>query len=92
MFGLLLAVGWTIDASAQKLEKSPSVLTTSIRFDGQSEVKRIAETPEFNGKRLNAPRRSASDLTAYVTHEKSWYENLTGITWTDLQGTPRLRN
>jgi len=89
MFGLLLAVGWTIDASAQKLEKSPSVLTTSIRFDGQSEVKRIAETPEFNGKRLNAPRRSASDLTAYVTHEKSWYENLTGITWTDLQGNTK---
>ena len=85
LFGLLLAVGWTNDAQAQRLEKTSPVLTSSIRFDGLNEVKRIAE-PMLPGQRFNAPQRSADDLNAYVTHVKSWYESLAPITWTDLQG------
>ena len=85
MFSLLLAVGWTNGASAQKLENSNRVLTSTIRFDGHNEVKRKAE-PLPQGHQFNAPQRSAADLEAYVTHEKSWYDNQTPITWTDLQG------
>ena len=86
MFSLLLAVGWTNDAQAQKLEASNRVLTSTIRFDGHGEVMRLAE-PQPMGQMLNAPQRSADDLNAYVTHVKSWYENQSPITWTDLQGS-----
>lgn len=85
MFSLLLAVGWTTGAQAQKLENSNRVLTSTIRFDGHNEVKRIAE-PLPQGQKFNAPMRSSDYLNAYVTHEKSWYDNQTPITWTDLQG------
>lgn len=85
LFSLLLAVGWTDGAQAQKLETSNNVLTSSIRFDGHSEVQRLA-APKPLGQKFNAPQRSASDLNAYVTHEKSWYESQSPITWTDLQG------
>lgn len=95
LFGLLLAVGWTNDASAQKLPQgkpwyqSPFFqrMTKPTMTDGSKAQpfelsdNQTALEEGTNGKR-NAPRRANYTSTAAVTHVKSWYD-AKHYTWYD---------
>ena len=95
LFGLFLAVGWTSDASAQKLPqgkpwyKSPFFqrMTKPTMTDGSKAQPfelsddQTAIEEDTNGKR-NAPRRANYTSTAAVTHVKSWYD-AKHYTWYD---------
>ena len=84
MFCLLLAVGWTNDAQAQRLPGAKP-LSTTFDFSAPSRLvtnnhqavgTAIEEVPEgMSVNRLNAPRRSNNyTVTADVTHTKAWYD------------------
>ena len=78
MFSLLLAVGWTSDATAQV--KAPESMPLQLS------KKMVEKTPRqaTNGHRANAPRRA--DVTEDVPHVASWYAGFK-YTWTDDAGT-----
>ena len=81
MFGLLLAVGWTNGASAQKLTESNAsrVLIPSFEMTQTEETEMITG---HSGHRHQAPRRAVGNVTSDVTYEKSWYSAKT-YTWYD---------
>lgn len=85
MFGLLLAVGWTSNASAQELAMHKS--TASLKSTKKAEIKQSDAKWEMpnalkRGQGYRAPLRSQNfSVTAPVTHTKSWYQNLPNVTW-----------
>ena len=95
LFSLLLAVGWTSDASAQKLPQGKpwyqsaffQKMTKPTMTDGSKAQpfelsdNQTALEEGTNGKR-NAPRRANYTSTAAVTHVKSWYD-AKHYTWYD---------
>ena len=81
MFGLLIAVGWNMSASAQALPIGKTVkfdLTSSSRPVVQQNVEHPKEgllKDQGNGSMLRAPHRSNHyDEVASAVHPKSWYE------------------
>ncbi len=78
LLGLLLAVGWTSDATAQVKATESLPLLQSRRMV----EKTLRQVP--NGHRMNAPRRA--DVTEDVPHVASWYANFK-YTWTDAEGS-----
>ena len=81
MFGLLIAVGWNMTASAQALPIGKTVkfdLTSSSRPVVQQNVEHPKEgllKDQGNGSMLRAPHRSNHyDEVASAVHPKSWYE------------------
>ena len=89
LFGLLLAVGWTSSASAQKLDESKMKSFTEIAILGNRDAG-LNSVANPNG-RLNAPNRAPNraenTITASATHEKSWYDAIT-YDWVDANGNP----
>lgn len=74
LFGLLLAVGWTNDASAQlnKMKSDPMKKFSLVNVN--TEAKKFT-SPQSQGQRHNAPLRSQQfNLNASAVHTKSWYE------------------
>ena len=95
MFTLLLAVGWTVDASAQRLpaEGQAKQLTKSAMAFASNEksFKDVVDLSQFNGNstpRVRAPKRTANDprAKATATHVYSWYASKT-YDWVDGNGT-----
>ena len=102
-FGLLLAVGWTNDVSAQKLPQGKPWYQSAFfqRMTQPTMMKGLKEFPAesldnatpiegIDGQPSKAPRRANYTQTAPVTHIKSWYDGKS-YTWYDadynLQGT-----
>ncbi len=99
LFGLLLAVGWTNDASAQKLRQEkpwyPSAFyqrmtlpTMTNDSQGPRSESLDNETPlseGIDGMPSRAPRRANYTWTANVTHVKSWYD-AKNYNWYDEDG------
>ena len=87
MFSLLLAVGWTSDASAQQLPpkriKTKTVSQANVPLVNGETVKPKFGFAEFNnGQRHNAPKRTQNyTSTAPITHTKAWYEQQVPVTW-----------
>ena len=85
-FGLLLAVGWTNVASAQKiadiseLKVQPAPQQLNLSTAEQDVV--IANGDYQRGGALYAPQRAANNYTTPVVHPRSWYENY-NYTWID---------
>ena len=99
-FGLLLAVGWTNDASAQKLPQGkpwyqsaffqkmtqPTMMDDSKGFLYEESSNNQAAVAEgTNGKMSKAPMRANYTQTAPATHVKSWYDGK-HYTWYDVNG------
>jgi len=97
MVGLLLAVGWTTDASAQKLDQGnpwyknafflkmtkPTMKESS---KGQPvEWSSNLQAEGVNGQPSKAPKRANYNQTAPATHIKSWYDGK-HYTWYDAKG------
>ena len=94
MFSLLLAVGWTNDASAQKLNQGKPWYQSPFfqKMTKPTTVNPKAAAVEFssnaaiaegtNGKMSKAPMRANYTQTAPVTHIKSWYDGK-HYTWYD---------
>jgi hypothetical protein len=84
LFGLLLAVGWTSNASAQMKTNG------SIKLQGLTEFSlkdRIDDAGSHNVK-LKAPNRAPNrgeGITADATHVYSWYDAIT-YDWVDANG------
>lgn len=85
MFSLLLAVGWTNDASAQALPGAKAKSTTfdfsapsrMVTHNHQSAATAVEEMPEgmSENTRFRAPLRSNNyTVTANVVHPKAWYD------------------
>ena len=97
LFGLLLAVGWTIDASAQKLPQgtpwyqSPFFQRmTKPTMNENSNAQPIewsskAQLEGVDGQPSRAPKRANYTQTAPVTHIKSWYDGK-HYSWYNAQG------
>ena len=97
LFGLLLAVGWTNDASAQKLPQgkpwyqsaffqrmTKSTMTSNPKAQAvELSVDKQAEG--IDGQPSRAPMRANYTQTAPVTHVKSWYDGKS-YTWYDVEG------
>ena len=97
LFGLLLAVGWTNDASAQKLHQGKPWYQSAF-FQKMIQPKTI-ENPKakaievsaneqaegIDGQPSRAPMRANYNQTANVTHVKSWYD-AKSYTWYDAEG------
>ena len=97
MFGLLLAVGWTNSASAQKVPQGnpwyqsalskrmmPPTMndaSTAQRVELSANAK-VADAEGANGKMSKAPMRANYTQTAPATHIKSWYD-AKGYYWYD---------
>lgn len=97
LFGLLLAVGWTNDASAQLLPKYENAQLIEEGGNAQRAVKKAPISPAFANARVHkvepmtltgqsssqmrAPRRAESPV-ANATHVYSWYSNY-HYTWYD---------
>lgn len=85
LFSLLLAVGWTTGASAQRLpmKKVHATHTMELNRENQHGAHGEALTNRFSsGEMLNAPKRSQNfNSTASAVHDKAWYENLAPVTW-----------
>ena len=79
LFGLLLAVGWTNDASAQTLAKP--TIPKSQRHAVQEESKTISIPNAFgtNGS-MRAPQRTPNTITADEVRTKAWWSSKT-YTW-----------
>ena len=101
-FGLLLAVGWTNDASAQKLAEPVFSQSPVFKILGQPSAheKMTAQPVEMldnapaevaagqsAGQMLRAPRRANYTFTSDVVHPKSWYTAKT-YTWYDAAENP----
>ena len=90
LFGLLLAVGWTSDASAQKLPKAqerqkemPTVQQVQKAEMRAGAPAQATANQQLGTLRANAPKRTQNyNLNATVTHPKSWYQDLDPVTWT----------
>ena len=94
-FGLLLAVGWTNVAQAQRSNESPSTdrtlkamssanvdMNRTVMAGGEIDTKDIVG----NAGWLMAPRRATYNQTADATHVYDWYNSKT-YTWSDGSGT-----
>jgi hypothetical protein len=97
LFGLLLAVGWTNDASAQKLPQgkpwyqSPffqrmtkPTMTSNPKAAGV-ELSIDKQAEGIDGQPSRAPMRANYTQTAPVTHVKSWYDGKS-YSWYDAEG------
>ena len=90
MFGLLLAVGWTSDASAQLLRGVESRQKEMPAVQQLQQAEMRAGTPaqaQANQPqttlRARVPKQTQNfDLNATATHPKSWYQALPNVTWT----------
>ena len=92
LFGLLLAVGWTTDASAQ-LKRNASKPIVSVPSFIEEEQEYSVDAVGANPSTVrNAPRRGHTDVTAneqmftkddYAAISYNWWENYTGT------GTPQ---
>jgi hypothetical protein len=87
MFGLLLAAGWTSNASAQLKADQPMKLKNLTEFldKGPFEVANVNGHQKGN---LKAPSRTPNTITADVTHVYSWYDAIT-YDWVDADGNPQ---
>ena len=88
LFGLLLAVGWTNDASAQKLPQGkpwyqspffqrmtkPTMMNDSQGPRSESLDNETPLSEVIGGQPSRAPKRANYTWTANVTHVKSWYD------------------
>lgn len=88
LFGLLLAVGWTNDASAQKLPQGkpwyqspffqrmtkPTMTNGSEGPRSESLDNETSLSEVIGGQPSRAPKRANYTWTANVTHVKSWYD------------------
>ncbi len=85
LFGLLLAVGWTNGASAQRLpeDKVKAARTMELNQGNLRNISSEATPMRFKmGNSFNAPNRSQNfNFTASAVHDKAWYENLAPVTW-----------
>ena len=101
MFSLLIAVGWTNDASAQKLTQDKpwyqsaffqkmTQPTMTVESKAQpvefSTDGKVADAEGTNGKMSKAPMRANYTQTAPATHIKSWYDGK-HYTWYDGNGS-----
>ena len=79
LFSLLLAVGWTTGASAQKLAKPtvPEYLRHSVQKE--SEINRIPFASGENGS-MRAPQRTPNTITAEELRTEEWWSDKT-YTW-----------
>ena len=94
-FGLLLAVGWTNDASAQLLAKyktdasQKSMMSSSKEAKGHPGVYKdfsrdVEKFRSMNqGQQFRAPslRTQNYTVTAKTVYPKSWYQALPNVTW-----------
>ncbi len=97
MFGLLLAVGWTSDASAQKLPQGTpwyqnaffQRMTKPMMMESSNaqpiEWSSKAQLEGVDGQPSRAPKRANYTQTAPVTHIKSWYDGK-HYSWYNAQG------
>ena len=97
LFGLLLAVGWTSNASAQKLPQGKpwyknalfqrmTKPTMTSNPKAQAVELSIGKQAEgIDGQPSRAPMRASYNQTSPVTHVKSWYEGKS-YTWYDAEG------
>lgn len=95
---LLLAVGWTNDASAQKLPQGkpwyksaffqrmtqPTMMNGSKEFPSES-LDNATPMEGIDDQLSKAPMRANYTQTAPVTHIKSWYDGKS-YTWYDADG------
>ena len=87
MFSLLLAVGWTCNASAQQLADKQLKQWNFTEFLNKGPVEVAKVNGHQNGK-LKAPSRTPNTITADVTHVYSWYDAIT-YDWVDANGNPQ---
>ena len=97
MFSLLLAVGWTSTASAQKLpqgkpwyqspffQRMTKPTMTSNPKAQAVELSADMQAEGIDGQPSRAPRRANYNQTSPVTHVKSWYDGKS-YTWYDANG------
>lgn len=85
LFGLLLAVGWTSSASAQRLPMKLVDAPRTMELNRENPRGTHSEAvPKWfsKGERLNAPKRSTQfNVTANVVHDKAWYASKAPVTW-----------
>ena len=93
---LLLAVGWTNGAQAQRLHESnraPMLKSASTEkmkasvIDNKNSLAAFlpqASTPGMNAQ-MRAPQRTPNTITADVTHPRSWYDGKTYTWYPSLQ-------
>jgi hypothetical protein len=92
LFGLLLAVGWANDASAQLkrgVSENDAVATLPTFVFAPEQDREKADAPEDGGPitRMNAPRRGHSDVNANEVHyTKADYANIK-YTWYEGETT-----
>lgn len=101
-FSLLLAVGWTNDASAQKLAEPVFSQSPIFKIMGQPSAheKLTAQSVEMKddapaetvagqtaGQMLRAPRRADFTFTSNIVHPKAWY-TAKSYTWYDAAENP----
>ena len=88
LFGLLLAVGWTSNASAQLKADNPSLKKlTQFSHKDRIEENGLRNYAAQNG-RLQAPKRADNTITASATHTFDWYDAIT-YDWVDANGDPQ---
>jgi hypothetical protein len=96
MVGLLLAVGWTNSAQAQRLPESDrapmfkSATTEKIKASVDDKKNSLATLlPQASNPGMNAPMkaplRTPNTITADVTHTRSWYDGKTYTWYPSLQ-------
>ncbi len=94
--GLLLAVGWTGDASAQL--KAPrdisSMKMATVKKTVNQQTPRLDEMTEearpSRGEMLNAPHRSQNfSVTSPAVRSKAQFDAMGRLSWTDLNGAPQ---
>lgn len=83
MFSLLLAVGWTGNASAQL--KADSKLQSLTKFTPRERIEDAGLASKFKAPN-RAPRRAQYDITADKTMTRAEYEAIT-YDWVDANGT-----
>lgn len=99
LFGLLLAVGWTCNAQAQRLPDAqerlkemrvePKMALAPDQANAQDKAVPNQQRMNLTSK-SNAPRRTQDfDLNANAVRSKAWFDNQSPVTWTDLQGNPQ---
>ena len=94
LFGLLLAAGWTGDASAQL--KAPRDLSFKTVTGGRQDVsqqtrqesaKMELSRPGMPGQTFNAPKRTQNySVTAPAVRSTAQFNAMSPLTWTDVNG------